>query len=403
VEPEVDARRLEPLSYHRESVAFLKKHEADLWRWMADGHLHAESEQLRKDLLRSTYRIDRDAHPEVYEAADRAARALELSVPVLLYQTQFESAPNAALVFVPHEAIVLFAGPLLELFNQDELAAVLGHELAHHRLWTLDGGDHLVADRLTNAAASHGASPAFAESARRLSLSTELFADRGGFLASGDVSATISALVKSSTGIRSVSATSYLMQAEEVVSRDHRLSEGTSHPETFIRAIAVRDWADGRDALSDEVDAILHGADDVNRLDLLGQHRVRSLTRTLIEQLLAPDWMQTDAMIGHARMFFPDIVPSVGVRDTSLVTPVVPSTIDYLAFVLLDFATADSDLEQQALVEAAAMAYRLGIGSTFGELLDRELKLKPKKRSTILADGEVRSVEQTAGVGGVRE
>ena len=403
VESEVDPRRLEPLSYHRALAGFLKQHEGDLWRWMASGQVNVVSEQLRNDLLRSTYRIDQDGHPDVFLALDRATRALGLTVPVSMYQSEFDASPNAALVFVPEEAIVLFSGPLLDMCETDELAAVLGHELAHHRLWTLDGGDHLITDRLIHAAAANGASPAFTESARRLSLSTELFADRGGFLASGDLEATIRALVKSSTGMRLVSAASYLAQAEEVVSRDRRPSTGTSHPETFIRTLAIRDWSDGREKLSDEIDAMLHGADDVDRLDLLGQHRVRTLTRTVIEQLLAPEWMQTDALIGHARMFFADIAPSAGVRDEALRLPVAPATMTYLAYVLLDFATADPELEQQALVEVAAMAHRLEIQSAFAELLDRELKLKPKKRSTILAEGEVRSVEQAAGLGGVRQ
>ncbi len=396
----MDARRLEPLSYHRESVAFLKQHEADLWRWMTDGHMKAESEQLRKDLLRSTYRLDRDAHPEVFEAADRAARALEIPVPVSMYQTQFESAPNAALVFVPHEAIVLFAGPMIEMLSSDELASVLGHELAHHRLWTSDGGDHFIVDRLLNAAAANGASAAFVETARRIALSTELFADRGGLLASGSLSATVSALVKSSTGMRSVSAASFLAQADEVVSKDGRIDTGGSHPESFLRAIAVRDWSEGKQVLSQAVDGLLHGVDDVERLDLLGQERLERLTRDVLEELLAPEWMQSDAMIGHARLFFPDIRPAVSVHPSLLVVPPSPATVMYFAYVLLDFATADPELESQAMIEAAAMAHRLGISETFAQLLDRELRMKPKVRTAILADGEVRSIELSAGISG---
>ena len=41
------------------------------------------------------------------------------------------------------------------LLSDDELVACFGHELAHHRLWTADGGRILVADRLLGSGAGH--------------------------------------------------------------------------------------------------------------------------------------------------------------------------------------------------------------------------------------------------------
>ncbi len=140
-----------PFRYHHDIADFLRESEPHLWEWMSGGRIVAQTEELRTDLLRSTYRLDRDAHPELVAAAERAAAAVGVAVPLSIYQTEGEAAPNAALVFVPDEAIVLLSGPIAELLDIGELTAVFGHEMAHHVLWTSDGGNHLVADRLINA------------------------------------------------------------------------------------------------------------------------------------------------------------------------------------------------------------------------------------------------------------
>lgn len=364
---------------------------------MAGGRVSAESQQLRSDLLRSTYRIDSDAHPAIATASARAARALRLAVPISLYQAEGDVASNAALIFVPNEAIVLFSGPLTDMLDDLELTAVLGHELAHHLLWTADNGDHLVADRLIHAMMNDDGSSTIAETARRLSLTTELFADRGALLACDDLHSSVSALVKITTGMRSVSAVSYLTQAEEVIMSDTRSTTALSHPETFQRAIALRDWLDGVSQLSPAIDQLIYVVDDIDRLDMIGQDSLATLTRTVIEDLLAPEWMQTDAVIGHAREFFSGIKPSPA-PSAIIEVPNVASTRKYLAYVLLDFAVVDPDLDRQSLIESSAMANRLGIAEQFAELLERELQLKPKMRAAVLAEGEVRSIELEAGL-----
>lgn len=383
------------LAYHDEVALLLQRLEPHLWQWMAGGRIAAQSDELRSDLLRTTYRIGADAHPEMIQAAERAAASVGVDVPVAIYQTQGEAAPNAALVFVPDEAIVLLSGPIAEMLDIGELTAVLGHELAHHALWTSAGGEHLVADRLINAMVGDTGSPVVAETARRLALTTELYADRGALRACGDLHVAVGALVKAATGMRSVSPAAYLRQAEEALI-GAPATTAHSHPETFIRVIALRDWADGETDLA-RVDRLVHGPPDIDALDLAGQAVLAGRTRQAIDLMLAPEWMRTDAVLGHARAFFPDagaLVDAIQV-DTSAEQQLAESSRRYLAYVLLDLAVADRDLDRQPLVEALAVAGAMGIEEELESIIDSELRLTAAERRTVQRGATERRAKQS--------
>ncbi len=242
-------RVLQPLVYHRDLVAFLKAREPELWGWMSAAQIASQSAAVRNELLRSTYRVDADAHPEIVGPAVIAAKALGVSVPISVYQSEGESTPNAALIFVPDEAILLLSGPIFELLDVGELTAIMGHELAHFVLWTMDGGDHLVADRIVNAVANDSFDDSYIETSRLLALSTELFADRGALLACGDLHTSVATLVKVSTGMRSISPVAYLQQAQELLAADSTASNRVTHPETVLRSAALEDFSTGADEL----------------------------------------------------------------------------------------------------------------------------------------------------------
>jgi hypothetical protein len=110
-------RQLQPLTYHRDLVKFLKAKEPELWTWISAAQIGSQSTAVRSELLRSTYRVDNDAHPEIVGAATAAGKVLGISVPISVYQSEGEASPNAALIFVPDEAIVLLSGPIAELLS----------------------------------------------------------------------------------------------------------------------------------------------------------------------------------------------------------------------------------------------------------------------------------------------
>src|SRR5688572_15402105 len=175
-----------PLPYHVALRDYLKERESALWKWFSSAQAKMEyTESLRLELLKSTYRLDRGSHPELYRAAEEVKVKLGLEIPVTIYQAQHTNDLNAALFYVAGEGQVVLSGPALALLSYDELKAVLGHELAHYRLWQADGGEFLVADRLLQTIAQDPrVEPSQVQSARWFQLYTEIYADRGSLIAS---------------------------------------------------------------------------------------------------------------------------------------------------------------------------------------------------------------------------
>src|SRR5882757_1520663 len=127
----VTVATLQPTPYHRALVDYLRSQEPDLWRWFASAQAKQEyTEALRMALLKTTYRLDAQGHPELAQAVEEVKARLGLDFPVTLYQAQQTNELNAALYFIPGEGHVVLSGPLLATLNPVELRSVLGHELA---------------------------------------------------------------------------------------------------------------------------------------------------------------------------------------------------------------------------------------------------------------------------------
>jgi len=370
-----------PLPYHREVAALLERENPASFAALAPT-TRVLDDELDQSLLRSTYRLEAAAHPRVEVATSRATAVLEVTVPVEAYAAA-GSEPNVELVFVPDRAVLVFTGGSLEVVDDDELAAVVAHELAHHQLWTTDGSRYLAAMRLLDAAESDARTPAeYLETARRFRLATEVYADRAALAVTGDPTAAVSGLLKLTTGLTAVDPGAYLRQAAEVDFT--RPSAGATHPETVLRAWALQSWAA---APGDEADAQIlaaFGPDlDLATLDLPGQDRLRGLTRDLVQVAVTEPALRSADVLELAGQY--GVEPAAPSAPASLppLSGLPEETRRFLAAVLADLATADPDADRAALVAVLVVARRCGLGPDLLHLLSAELELAERERNRL--------------------
>jgi hypothetical protein len=380
---------LSPLPYQIAIRDFLKAEDGRVWEWFASNRTgDDQAEAVRFNLLKTTYRIERAADPTLYALVDEVAQALALDVPVTIYQAQNPERLNAGIAYVPHEVHVVFEGAIKSKLSEAELRAVLGHELAHYSLWYGLNGEFLIADQVLSALTHDAqAETAHVASARLFHLYTEIYCDRGALAVVGDPLVVVSMLVKIATGLDDVKAESYIRQAEEIFSSGGAKSGGLTHPEAFVRARAVKLWYDGDEAVEDKIAAMIEGIPALGELDLLAQRRIDGLTRRLIDSLLSMSWMQSEPMIAHARLFYPDYSPpGEPPSDRNLVADLAtddPPLKDYYCYVLLDFATTDRELEELPLAAALDLSERLKLKERFVEIVKKELRLTKKQLEKI--------------------
>lgn len=387
------------LPYHDALAAYLQNEEPETWAWFASAEAQASyAEALQLDLLKHTYRLDPAAYPELAAAIDDAKTKLALDFPVTVYQSQTNHQLNAALYYLPREAHIVLQGDVLQVLDPAELRGVVGHELAHHVLWSAAEARFLIVDRVAQAMANDSrAEPSHIETARLLRLYTEIFADRGALRVTGDPASVISGLIKMQTGLRQVDPASYLRQAEEIFSRAKASTEGISHPETFIRTRALTLWAENGPVADTAISRMIEGEESLDKLDLLGQQRLADLTRRWMQRFLRPTWFRTDAVRGHAKLFFPDFdfVPEER-GDNDLLDRLrgaSASVRDYFCYLLLDFSAVDPELDLEPMPAAFALASELGWDERLETLVIKELKIKKREAQRWRAEARAQAAK----------
>ena len=376
---------LQPPAYLERLVEYFQTEDPAVWRWFAEHRARAEDlESTRLDLLKSAYRIEPVEQPPLFEAARQAARSLGVEVPISLYQAQSGEEMNASLAYIPGEVHLVLHGPVTKTLDAAELLALFGHELAHFSL--LDGWEGrfgVCHDLLRALSVDEQADPASLASWRLFSLHCEIHCDRGALTACGDLRSAVGALVKLETGSADARAETFLKQATEIVASGAIRSEGATHPESYLRAQALRLWAEQGAAADASIREMLHGPTSLARLDLLAQREVAGWTRRLVDRLLAPEWFQTEPVLAHARLYFEDYAPPGARReDATLAADLATDDEqlrDYYCYVLLDFVTADTTLDEHPLAAALLVARELGLEAWFAALATKELRLRKKQ------------------------
>lgn len=373
--PPAPAAALAPLPYHRELVAYLRRAEPRVWAWAASLEVQQRhADELRNELLLKTYRLSAQSHARVHELCAQSMRRLGIDAQATLYQGS-DGAMGASLWYLPGQAHIVLEGPVLERLDEAELSALLGHELAHYQLWSADGGDYLTAQRiLDHCMADPQAAPSHSESARRYSLHTEIYADRGAALSAGSPIPAIAILVKVHTGLGRVDPAAYLQQAEELERGDARRSQGHSHPEAYLRAQAVERWWRGADDIDAWLRRRLQGPLSLASADLLDQAELSALTRRFIARLLQAPGLDGEAARQQARAYFPDWrdEDAAAGDDDFAAGRFDDSVRAYLHSVMLDFALVDPQQREAAVWEAARLAERMHGRAEFLAALKRD-------------------------------
>lgn len=372
------------LPYHKALADLLEREEDGLWSWFASDNMATQAfEDHRLMLLKNTVRLDQDTYAELYAQAQTVADRLGIDAPITLFQAQGD-ARNAALVFIPGEVNVIFQGDMMEFLSPVEMTSVLAHEMAHYLHQTRDEGRYFIADRLLDwICGEPGAHQAHATSFRLSRLYQEIFADRVGLSVCDDKEAAITSLIKVTTGLTKISVEAYLAQAREALDLNKNDgAEGHSHPETYIRAIALADWSEDAETADEKLPLLVEGKAKLERLDLLAQHDMAQLTRRLIETFLTEDWGDSELLEAHARMFFPDYVRTAakdiqdGDDPLDTIAEMDKSMQDYFAYVLADMATVETELDDTPLMAAFDLSARIGLGAAFDQIAMKDLKLK---------------------------
>lgn len=385
---------LEPLPYHRTVVNLLRKTESVAWDWAASHQNRVEElEAARASMLRATYRLDPEAHEAIHGNCRTAMAALGIDAPVVLYQAA-DGAMNASLCYIPGEIHLVFYGAILEKLSSEEMIALMGHELSHYLLWSINDGEFNIANRVFDHALAYPeATASHFETARLYSLCTELYADRGAAIAAQSANPAISTLVKTMTGLTNVDAQSYLRQSAEL-DKTADTSQGTSHPEIFLRVQALDKWCKHDQELDQWLEQRLRGPFSLAALDLPRQHDLTEMTRKFFTGFLADESLRSDAVITQIKRYFPDWSPlgsslEEGALGLSLALGKVDKSVqDYFIALMLDLATVDRETRDEILVAGAKAARRFGALDNFRSALKRDLKLTRQNIDKLLAQAD---------------
>lgn len=399
-------QELNPLKYHISLRDYLKSVHEQVWDWFSSIEAKSNySEEVELYLLKTTYRMTREGHEGLYSTVDDVLTALDIDVPVTLYQAQDTSHNSAALFFTPNHGHVVLVGSVMELLNEDELKALLAHELAHFKLWVEDDGEFLLTDQILTAMANEPrAAASHHQSARYHQLYTEIYADKGSLLLTDEQTA-ISTLIKVHTGLKKVDVQSYIQQAADIFSKGKVKTEGFSHPELFVRVQAVRAYST-RDSLEEyeaEVKNLIEGSSSLVELDILGQEKMTQNTRKFILYHLRDSWHRTGTVLAHAGHLFSDLSFEDMEEDSFVLdlSEAHKEVQDYYVYLLVDFASVDIDLEENAIAAAFLTAEKIGLADRFESIVSKELKILKKdirrirkEATTMVAKAAIESAKQ---------
>ncbi|KAL7471894.1 hypothetical protein ACHAXS_012200 [Conticribra weissflogii] len=215
-------------------------------------------QSVRLDLLGSSVKVSGNQLPELYEGMNEAARILDMAIVPELY-IQSSSQANAytlALQGKNTTALVVITSALLERCTNEEIQAIIGHELGHlkcsHSLYLTLGGLASIPLRILPVIGS--LSENFLQEWR---LSAEYSCDRAALLVAQDVNVVTGAMLKLFAGTdRVTNSAAFIEQSREYkklldnanpLVRRRVMRRVRTHPLPVERVVELEEWAKSKE------------------------------------------------------------------------------------------------------------------------------------------------------------
>lgn len=388
-------------NYHQKLADHFQK-QKKTWDWFSSSKVKQEQRTEHKNsLLKNTYRLSNDSEKNIYELVEIAKTKLGITKTVTIYQELESTHTNASITFDGEEIHLIVSGTLIDKLEKQELLAVIGHELSHILFYETENGRYEITNRIITSIANDGRSESvMIETARLYRLYMELYCDRGAMLVVDDLHTVIRALVKISTGLNQVSAENYLKQAKEIFQQENFGSSGQTHPETFIRAVALDYWQNKKE--EKEITELIDASWGMSKLDIFKQAQLNVETKKLLRLVTKPKWIRTELVFSLCRQYYPDFTYQddlvIDEELTKILSQVDDTVKEYFSYLLLDFCFIDSSLESAPIGHTFQIAEALEFPKTFRQILKKERQLTSKDLENVIKKGviEVSEINESA-------
>lgn len=372
--------QLAAFEYHTKVRDYFKSRKKT-WDWFAKKENREEqNKQYREDILKNTYRLEKTDHEKLYTTCEEVKKTLGIDAAITLYQENNSVQLNAAIFIIEKEAHIALSGSVLNLLSDDEFKALIAHELTHYLFTKMDNGDFEITQRIILALANDRRSEdVIIETARLFQLYLELFCDAGALKVCGDYKPVIQMLVKMHTGISAVNADSYLKQAKEILKSDKRSTSQVSHPESYIRSVAISMRQDEAKDYFKTLESLIEGGIDLERLDIFRQERLHNFTFDLLQLIVKPAWMNSAAVTNLCQQYYQDFHKKETVKTIeeliNAMKDFAPNAHDFIAYLFLDIAKVDADMEGLPMGHTLEIAELLDMKAAYEKIIRKELNL----------------------------
>lgn len=190
--------------------------------------------RLLDDLLMQSVRVRPETFPRLAQAIEKAsARVLDKDTSPEVFLRAHSDPQASCFSSYADRPVIVVSSALVERLNQDEITAVIGHEMGHWSFRHTNSGhqasQHQGVAQLKMLAASRCA---------------EISADRAGLVACQNLNAAVASLVKVSTGLDEknirLDVHTFLQQYKEITDRGPNMAEAMStHPFFLLRIRAM--------------------------------------------------------------------------------------------------------------------------------------------------------------------